>query len=263
MRERFAASPTARNDISKLENEMKKVTSLKRIIFAVMALWFAIVSCGLFTTSVNDVKTESQSVSLDSATSASVQIDFPAGELKVQNGASNLMEASFRYNVEDWQPQVQYSESGTQGELVVSQPGDNRVPVGGELVNKWDIRLSENVPMDLRISTGAGSNELDLGGLDMNSLTVETGAGTTTVNLDGVWEHDVDVSIQGGVGELKVNLPAEMGVLVEMDTALVTVTVHGLINNENGYVNRAFGTAPHTLKLKLEAGVGSVVLIAP
>jgi hypothetical protein len=242
---------------------MKKVTSLKRIIFAVMALWFAMVSCGLFTTSVNDVKTESQSVSLDSATSASVQIDFPAGELKVQNGASNLMEASFQYNVEDWQPQVQYSESGTQGELVVNQPGDNRVPVGGELVNEWEIRLSENVPMDLRISTGAGSSELDLGGLDMNSLTVETWAGTTTVNLDGVWEHDVDVSIQGGVGELKVNLPAEMGVLVEMNTALVTVTVNGLINDENGYVNRAFGTAPHTLKLKLEAGVGSVVLVAP
>jgi hypothetical protein len=54
-----------------------------------------------------------------------------------------------------------------------------------------------------------------------------------------------------------------MGVRVELDTALVAVTANGLINDENGYVNRAFGTAPHTLKLKLEAGVGSVVLIAP
>jgi len=242
---------------------MKKVTSSKRLTFAGLALWFAIIGCGLFTTSVNDVRTESQSVNLASATSANVQIEFPAGELKVQSGTSNLMDASFRYNVDDWQPQVNYSESGTQGELVVSQPGDDKVPVGGGLVNEWEIQLSENIPMDLLIRTGAGNSQLDLGGLDMNSLTVETGAGVTTVNLTGNWQHDVDVSIQGGVGELTVNLPAEMGVRVEMDTALVTVNANGLILAENGYVNKAFETAPYTLTLNLQAGVGSVVLVAP
>jgi hypothetical protein len=221
------------------------------------------VGCGLLTTSVNDVRTESQSVTMDSATSANVLIEFPAGELKVQSGASNLMDASFRYNVDDWQPQVNFSEDGTQGKLVVNQPGDDRVPVGGQLVNEWEIQLSENIPMELTIRTGAGNSQLDLGGLDINSLTVETGAGVTKVELNGVWQHDVDVSIQGGVGELTVNLPAEMGVRVEMDTALVTVTVNGLTQHENGYVNEAFGTAPHTLTLNLQAGVGSVTLVSP
>jgi hypothetical protein len=137
------------------------------------------------------------------------------------------------------------------------------VPVGGGLINEWDIQLGENVPMDLVIRTGAGNSQLDLGKLDMSSLTVETGAGVTTLNLDGNWQHDLDVSIQGGVGELTVNLPSEMGVRVEMDTALVTVTANGLINDESGYVNRAFGTALCTVTLKLEAAVGSVVLVAP
>jgi hypothetical protein len=253
----------ARNGISKLENEMKKITLSMRLVYAGLALWLAMVGCGLLTTAVNDVRTESQSVNLESADSANVQIEFPAGELKVQSGTSNLMDARFRYNVDDWQPQVNYSESGTQGELVVSQPGDDKVPVGGGLVNEWEIQLSETIPMDLLIRTGAGNSQLDLGGLDMNSLTVETGAGVTTVDLTGNWQHDVDVSIQGGVGELTVNLPAEMGVRVEMETALVTVTVDGLTRDENGYVNQAFGTAPHTLTLNLQAGVGSVVLVAP
>jgi hypothetical protein len=173
------------------------------------------------------------------------------------------MDARFRYNVDDWQPQVNYSENGAQGELLVDQLGDARVPVGGGLINEWEIQLDENVPMDLEIRTGAGNGQLDLGKLDMTSLTVETGAGVTTVNLAGNWQHDLDVSIKGGVGELTVNLPSEMGVRVEMDTALVTVTANGLINEENGYVNRAFGTALYTLTLKLEAAVGSVVLVAP
>jgi hypothetical protein len=241
---------------------MKKVTSSKRLTFAGLALWFAMVGCGLLTTSVNDVRTESQSVNLDSATSANVEIAFPAGELKVQSGTSNLMDASFHYNVSDWQPRVQYSEDGMHGVLQVSQPGDDRVPVGGRLINEWEIQLNENIPMDLLISTGAGNSQLDLGGLNMNSLTVETGAGVTTVNLDGNWEHDLNVSIQGGVGELTVNLPAEMGVRVEMETGLASVTANGLIGDKNGYVNQAFGTAPYTLNLKLETGLGSVVLVA-
>jgi len=241
---------------------MKKVTSAKRITFAGLALWFAMVSCGLLTTPVNDVKTETQTVNVDSATSANIQIDFPAGVLNVKSGTNNLMDASFRYNVRDWQPQVQYGESGTQSNLVINLPDDHRVPVSGEWVNEWEIWLSENVPMDLVVRTGAGNSQLDIGKLDMTSLTVETGAGTTTVNLDGNWQHDVDVSIEGGVGKLTVNLPVEMGVRVEMDTALVTVSANGLIKDEHGYVNRAFGTTPHTLTLKLEAGVGSVVLVA-
>jgi hypothetical protein len=74
-----------RSGIRQLENEMKKVTLSMRLAYAGLALWLAMVGCGLLTTSVNDVKTESKSVSLDSATSAHVQIEFPAGELKVQS----------------------------------------------------------------------------------------------------------------------------------------------------------------------------------
>lgn len=242
---------------------MKTAALAERILLAGLALWFGVVGCGLLTTSVSDVKAESQTVDMDSATSARVQIDFAAGELNVGSGTSNLMDASFRYNVADWQPQVQYSENGTQGDLLVSQPGTDRLPVGDEVINEWDIQLNENIPMDLILRTGAGNSQLDLGQLDMTSLTVETGAGTTTVNLDGNWQHDVNVSITGGIGQLKVNLPAGIGVRVKMNTALVNVNTTGLINDEDGFVNQAFGTAPHTLTLNLEAGVGSVTLAAP
>jgi hypothetical protein len=241
---------------------MKTRTLSKRLAYAGLTLFMALLSCNVLTTSVNQVRTESQSVEIKSATSANVQIEFAAGELNIQSGTSNLMDASFRYNVDDWQPQVSYSENGTQGDLRVSQEGNDRVPVGGGLINQWEIQLRENVPMDLLIRTGAGNSQLELGGLDMTSLTVEAGAGVANVNLDGNWDHDVTVSIQGGVGELKVNLPSQIGVRVEMETALVTVNANGLIGTENGYVNKAYGATPHTLTLKLEAGVGSVVLAA-
>lgn len=54
-----------------------------RLAYAGIALWLGLVNCSLLTTSVNDVKTESQTVRLKSATSADVLIDFPVGELKI------------------------------------------------------------------------------------------------------------------------------------------------------------------------------------
>jgi hypothetical protein len=158
---------------------------------------------------------------------------------------------------------VKYSKNGEQGDLLVSQQGNDKLPVGGGLINEWTVQLANDVPIDLSIITGAGNAELDLGGLDLSKLDIQTGAGVTTVNLDGNWQHDLDVSIEGGVGELTVNLPAGMGVRVNKETALVNVSADGLIVDGNGYVNEAFGTAPHTLTLDLQAGIGSVVLIAP
>ena len=243
---------------------MKKKSVSLRLASAGFALWFGLIACGfLNTTRVDELKSETQSVDLDSASTASAQIEFLAGELKVEGGASSLMDASFRYNVPDWQPQVKYTENGAQGELLVSQQGDDQLPVGGGLVNEWTIQLANDVPVDLTILTGAGNAELELGALDLTSLNIQTGAGVTNVNLDGTWQHDLDVSIEGGVGELRVNLPAEMGVRVDMETALVSVSANGLTEDGNGYVNKNFGNAPYTLTLHLQAGVGSVVLVAP
>jgi hypothetical protein len=243
---------------------MKKQNLTIRILCAGLALWLALIACGLpNTTRVGELKSESQSVDLDSASTVRAQIEFPAGELKVEGGANSLMDASFRYNVSAWQPQVKYSKNGEQGDLLVSQQGNDKLPVGGGLINEWTVQLANDVPIDLSIITGAGNAELDLGGLDLSKLDIQTGAGVTTVNLDGNWQHDLDVSIEGGVGELTVNLPAGMGVRVNKETALVNVSADGLIVDGNGYVNEAFGTAPHTLTLDLQAGIGSVVLIAP
>jgi hypothetical protein len=117
--------------------------------------------------------------------------------------------------------------------------------------------------MNLVIRTDAADSELDLGGLDLTSLTILAGVGPTSVNLNGEWQHDVRVSIRTGLGELKVTLPEKMGVRVDMSPALANVTTNGLVQDEKGYVNEALGAAPHTLTLDLEPGVGKIVLVAP
>jgi len=198
---------------------------------------------------------------LDSASSASVQIELGAGELHVDGGAESLMDGRFRYNVAEWQPQVDYNETEEQGKLLISHQGES-VPVGGTAINDWDLQFSNTAPLDLTIHTGASESQLNLAALDLTAVSIETGAGTTHIDLNGAWQHDLHAKITGGVGEITIDLPTEMGVRVNADTALVSLTTSGLTKSEDGYVNDAFSTSPYVLTLDLEAGIGSVVLDA-
>jgi hypothetical protein len=215
--------------------------------------------CNIGTTSVGEEQTETQSIELGSAETVEVVIQFGAGELDISGGAANLMEGTFTYNVDEWQPEVEYSVDGTQGTLAMSHEGDN-LPVGGEVVNDWNLQFNNDVPIELTIQTGGSESVLDLSAIDITALTVEAGAGVTTIDLTGSWNHDVAVSVSGGVGEITINLPAGMGVQVNASTGLVNLTTSGLTKRGNTYTNDAFGTAPYTLTLDLEAGVGSVNL---
>ena len=230
---------------------------------AALAFWLLISSCGLFnTTRVGETRTDTQTVELGSAKEARVRIEMGAGQLSVANGAQALMEGTFRYNVADWQPRLDYSVSGSQGVLMVDHSGDD-IPVGGELVNEWNLSLNNLVPIDLEIHTGAGETELDLRDLNLTALQVHTGAGNTNIDLSSALDHDLNAVISGGVGELSVKLPGEMGVRVSVDTAIGGLTNSGLEKDGEYYVNNAYGSSPNTLFLDISAGVGSISLLAP
>jgi hypothetical protein len=244
---------------------MNNRTKSFRFAGAALALWLLVSSCGLLnlnTTRVGETRTDTQTVELGSANEVRVQIQMGAGELAVAGDADSLMDATFRYNVAAWQPRVNYQENGSHGELLVNHQGEG-VPVGGSIINEWSLLLSNAVPINLEIETGAGESILDLRDLDLTGLRINTGAGKTDVDLSGAFDHDLEATIDGGVGELSVKLPGEMGVRVSADTGIGDLSNSGLRRDGEAYVNDAYGSSPHTLFLKVNAGVGSIHLLAP
>jgi hypothetical protein len=234
-----------------------------RLAAAGLTAALALLACGLGTTArTGETITDTQSVDRGGATSAAVALEFSAGELRVWGGSDGLMDASFRYNVSEWEPVVDYAVQGAVGNLRVRHSGSDTLPVG-DPVNEWDIQLEDGVPMDLEISMGAGISDLQLADLDLTSVTIDSGASSTNVNLAGAWEHDLQASITGGVGELTVDLPSEMGVRVIVDTGIGSVTTSGLSRDGEAYVNDAYGSASYTLTLDLSVGVGAVTLRVP
>ena len=95
------------------------------------------------------------------------------------------------YNVARLKPEVEY----TDGTLVVRQPDAEGLPALRGITdfrNEWDLRLNDEVPMDLRVEMGAGTSDLQLAGLSLTGLDISLGAGISTVDLSGDWAHDLE-----------------------------------------------------------------------
>jgi N-terminal domain of toast_rack, DUF2154 len=232
-------------------------------IWTVLAICLLLPGCGMIDTiQVGQAKTETKIVELGPASTADVEINLSAGELTVAGGAQELMDATFHYNVDDWQPNVDYKVENGLGKLLVEQPNNiDGVPISPRLVNSWAVLLNNSVPLELTIDTGAGKTNLDLRGLDLQKLQVKMGAGRTTIDLSSALDHDVQAEFEGGVGDLSVKLPAGMGVQISAASGLGGQANTGLIRDGDYWVNKAFGVSPHTLYLDIQSGVGGIELL--
>jgi len=208
---------------------------------------------------VGALQSESQSVEAGDAESVRVEMSMGAGDLEVTGGAEKLLEADFTYNVAKLKPEVEYSD----GTLVVWQPEAKGLPALQGITdyrNEWNLRLSNEVPMDLRVEMGAGTGDLQLAGLSLTGLDINAGAGEYTVDLSGDWAHDLDVSIETGATGIIVRLPSDVGARVTVEAGPHTVEAPGLTKDGEVYTNAAYGVSDVTLQIKIEAGVGQVNL---
>ena len=199
-----------------------------------------------------------ESVDRQGADSVRVSIEMPAGQLKVAGGASRLLEAGFDYSEAEGEPKVSYEVVGKQGKLTVRQSGGG--VHFGRTRNDWELRLSNDVPMELKVGMGAGQGTLRLAGLALTKLGIEVGAGQLTVDLTGDWKKDLDAKIEGGVGSATIRLPKDVGVRVHATGGIGSINARGLQQEADVYVNDAYGKSAVTLRLNIEGGVGQINL---
>lgn len=262
------------------------MTERKRIFVSVLATTvalFVVTGCGGSSIRVGSLRTGSESVELGDASSVEVEIKMAAGKLEVAGGASDLLEADFTYNVAELKPDVEYRND----KLSVLTPDVESRDIGilwdvGDYRYEWDLRLNDEVPMDMNITMGAGTGDLDLGSLSLTTLDIEAGAGTVTLDLSGAtsltrlsvdagvgeitldltgdWHQDLDAAIRAGVGRLTVLLPRDVGVRLDVEGGISDTDTRGLNRDGDDYVNDAYGESEVTLRIEIDAGIGEIDL---
>ncbi|MGA2579505.1 MAG: toast rack family protein [Bryobacteraceae bacterium] len=205
------------------------------------------------------VEQDSRSVDLKGAKSVQVQIEMGAGELVMRGGAAQLMDADFRYRARDGKPEVQYDVTGSRGTLNVRQPSHHSI--GNNDKNHWELRLNEDVPLDISVKMGAGEGRLELGNTTLHNLDVEVGAGEMKVDLTGHPRGNMDVRVRGGVGEATIRLPKRARLDIEAHGGIGEISARGLDKRGDRWMNEPSGEADATIHVSVNGGIGQINLI--
>ena len=233
------------------------------------SLWMAAALPGVFLlcsgcsishdVSVGTPEHETKSIALDKAEIVAVNLRMGVGELKIDSGTSQLMEGSFTYSTPSWKPEVDYRGGSSRGELTISQRSGNTDPKGDV---KWDVKLNEQVALDIDARLGVGEAEMNLGRVHLRSLEVRMGVGEVRVDLRGTPKRSYDVRIRGGVGEAHVRLPKTVGILATAKGGIGDIRMEGLEKKGPYWVNPGHENDPVTIRVDVTGGVGEVTLVA-
>jgi len=203
----------------------------------------------------------SKTIELDKSQRLRVTLRMGAGDLRVTDSSQNLLRGDFEYNVAEWKPEVQYKSEGETGILNIQQPGHTHNYVGSTRY-RWDLQLTNKVPMDLTVHFGAGQARMDLGSMMLRSVEINMGVGQLDMDLRGAVKHSYNVTIHGGVGQATVRLPATAAIYAEAHGGIGAVNVTGLHNRGGHWESDAWAGAQNRINVEVHGGIGEIRLIA-
>jgi hypothetical protein len=215
-------------------------------------------------------------IAIGTAQHIKTQIDFSAGELLIQPLSSgNLCEGEFTFYKSN-KPEISYEENNYLGSLQIS---DSDFHMEKDNKTQWVIDFNKKVTCDFFIAMKAGRAEIDLTECNLQRFDFEIGAGSVHINLkntsvadvkfsggagemvmdlSGEWKNDLDADISGGVGEITIILPHDIGIELSISGILGDRNVPGFYKDGSTYTNDLFGETKHTLYLDIAGGIGSV-----
>jgi hypothetical protein len=231
---------------------MKKTTILIIVSLVVMST----LACS-FTVNVPTIKTgPEQTFTIHEAAPAGtdpfdIHLKLGAATIKLGGGASGLVDGTVTYNIPDWQPEL--DRSGDSLTITQGKASD----VGGfnvsDIKNDWNLKFSENVPLNLSIDAGAYTGKMDFTNIPLRSLVIHDGASSNAIVFDAPNPSQLEK--------------------FEYMTGASTVKLEGLANTNAEKITFTGGAGTYTLdfsgslqrdmKVKIDAGVSTIKIIVP
>lgn len=272
----------------------------KPLLAAVLVFALVTMACGVrFNLPVTEVKTgptQTEDISVpvpDTSEEIELTVSFGAGEMKIQPAAQSLLvTGTATFNVPDFMPVIEKSANQVeikQGDLEIKGIPDFQK----EIKNEWDLKIKEDIPLNLKVKAGAYSGRYEFGGLSLVNLDITDGAadvnvsfsepnpmemktlkystGASNVTLEGLGNANFATMIfKVGAGSYKLSFDGELlqDAVVSIDAGVSTVTiiipegVPAQVSFEGGLSNvQAFGAWTQSGSSYSMEGTGSKLTI--
>lgn len=176
-----------------------------------------------------------------------------AGKVIVSSRESDVpIEAVLRRNFATLA--VDSRSDGTTQKVDVSVDG-HRMWWGGGFRNDLDVQLARNLPVYLKIETGASDLDADLSQVMLERLNIDLGANSSVVTLGNLVDL-VDVQLNSGASSVTLRVPKDSGVSVKLNKGVSSQNLDGLQDKGDGlYETVGFETA--SKKINIRGGIGA------
>jgi hypothetical protein len=223
------------------------------VIVILFGIWLLI---SAFSRGSHQVEGQSISIPLENARSARIKLDHGAGRLNIRSGASASEVLSGVFGAE-----IDYKSrfDGDQLDVKLRNSAQFWAWYPGQSLD-WDIRLNGNIPLNLKIDSGASSSTLDLTDLKVIDLDIDTGASSTEVTLPAN-AGNTRVDIDTGASSLNVRIPTGVAARIRVKSGVASVNVDSnrFPRVDGGlYQSADYATAANRADITIDTGVGSV-----
>jgi hypothetical protein len=123
---------------------------------------------------------------------------------------------------------------------------------------RWSLGLTGEIPVDLRLETGANRSTVDLSSLRIRRLDLHTGASETVARLPAGGR--TDVRVECGFASVTLDVPAGVAARIRSTMALGTTRVDEVRFPKvaAGWASPDFDAAANRVDVAIQGGFGAV-----
>jgi len=210
--------------------------------------------------------TETVAYPLGNAARADVEIAQAVGDMRVRAlpaGSANLAEGSLQLARGET-----VSRAFTGGDVArLSLSSDKKqwgpAALGWKDSRAWDLALTPDVPLTLKLDLAVGKMTADLSALDVSAAEVNLAVGDATVRLPSEGRAAVSVSV--AVGNLVIEVPRGVEARIRAGAALAGRSFPAsYVRDGDTYTSPGYATAPNRVEVEANVAVGNLtVRVAP
>ena len=112
---------------------------------------------------------------------------------------------------------------------------------------------------DLEIDVGAADfSATNLGNANADQIRVRGGIGVVDLDFGGTWTHDMTVTTRVAIGKLRLRIPRDVGVRLEVQRIAAGFEHEGFVKRDDAWYSDNYDSAPFKLRLRAETYFGQI-----
>ena len=187
---------------------------------------------------------------------ANIHLSYDVGAFQLSQSTEQVYQFTIHYRYPDFEPIKHYTVSDHEANIDI-----HHSPVLGSHFqnpkNKIDLKLNQDILYNIFIDTGATTVDYDLTQFKINQLSINSGA--SDINLIAP-SYDCNINIDSGVSKIKILVPREAGVKIQLDTG---ISMKNIANDfqkqqDNNYISDNYQSSEFRINVDIDCGLSQI-----